>query len=135
MISKVIIIPPDNALNNNVFSYTLPENDPEAFHDSVLLKYCEKHNLSENNALSMPNIGYVVIYTVGGEYLMYCTYDLSERQLIYIKELFKKEIKTAHLGFIQGDEFSNGGKAKNFDEFMLAYNNLKNEKEGNNHVR
>ena len=83
----------------------------------------------------MPNIGYVVIYTVGGEYLMYCTYNLSERQLIYIKELFKKEIRTAHLGFIQGDEFSNAGKAKNFDEFMLAYNNLIKKKEGINYVR
>ena len=44
MASKVIIIPPDNALKNDVFSYTLPNNDPEVFHDSVLLKYCEKHN-------------------------------------------------------------------------------------------
>ncbi|MFR5756616.1 MAG: hypothetical protein ACLUD7_04190 [Lachnospiraceae bacterium] len=135
MASKVIIIPPDNALKSDVFSYTLPDNDPEVFHDGVLLKYCEKHNLSENNALSMPNIGYVVIYTVGGEYLMYCTYNLSERQLIYIKELFKTEIRTAHLGFIQGDEFSNAGKAKNFDEFMLAYNNLIKKKEGINYVR
>ena len=52
-----------------------------------------------------------------------------------VKELFKKEIRTAHLGFIQGDEFSNGGKTKNFDEFMLAYNNFKNKKEGIKHVR
>ena len=130
MISKVIIIPPDDAPNNEVFNYTIPKENTEVCHDSVLLSYCTNYNISKNTIQTMPGMGYVVIYTVGGEYLMYFTYDLSERQLIYIKELFKKEIKTAHMGFIQDGKFSSVGKAKNFDEFMLSYNNLiKEEKE------
>ncbi len=130
MISKVIIIPPDDAPNNTVFNYTIPKENEEVCHDSVLLEFCKNYNISKNTVQTMPSIGYVVIYTVGGEYLMYFTYDLSERQLIYIKELFKKEIKTAHIGFIQDGKLSSAYKAKNFDEFMLSYNNfIKEEKE------
>lgn len=128
MVSKVIIIPPDDVPNNEVFNYTIPNGNTEICHDSVLLEYCKSFNISKNNIQSLSNIGYVVIYTVGGEYLMFFTYDLSEKQLIYIKELFEKEIKTAHLGFIQDEKMINVGKAKNFDEFTATYNSLKKEK-------
>ena len=135
MASKVIIIPPDNVLNNEVFSYTLPKNDPEIFHDSILLKYCMNYNISKNTIQTMPDIGYIVIYTVDGEYLIYCPYNLTERQLLHIKELFKKNIEIAHIGFIHDNELLEKAKAKNFDEFMLAYNNLIKKKEGINYVR
>ena len=127
MVSKVIIIPPDDVPNNEVFNYTLPKEDTKLCHDSVLLEYCKSFNISKNNIQSLSNIGYVVIYTVDGEYLMFFTDDLSEKQLIYIKKLFEKEIKTAHLGFIQDEKMINVGKAKNFDEFVATYNSLKKE--------
>ena len=44
-----------------------------------------------------------------------------------IKELFEKEIKTAHLGFVKDEKMINVGKAKNFDEFIATYNSLKKE--------
>lgn len=127
MASKVIIIPPDDEINNEVFNYIIPKENSEICHDSVLLKYCKSFNISKNDIQTLSNIGYVVIYTVDGEYLMFFTYDLSEKQLIYIKKLFEKEIKTAHLGFVQDEKMTNVGKAENFDEFTATYNSLKKE--------
>lgn len=131
MASRVIIIPPDDAPNNDVFNYTLSlDAKPMEIHASILLKYCDEYNINENTVITLPNIEYVVIYTVDNEYLVYCPYNLSERQLLYIKELFEKEVLTAHIGFIHDNELLEKAKAKNFDEFMLSYNNLiKEEKE------
>ena len=130
MTSRVIIITPDDVPNNEVFNYTIPKENTEICHDSVLLEYCMGCNISKNTVQAMSDIGYVVIYTVDGEYIMYCPYNLSERQLLYIKELFGKEALTAHIGFIHDNELIEKAKAKNFDEFMLSYNNLiKEEKE------
>ena len=75
----------------------------------------------------MPSIGYVVIYTVGGEYIIYFSHNLTERQLMCIKELFDKEIEVVHLGFIQEKRLFNAGNVKSFDEFMSSYNNLNKE--------
>lgn len=124
---KLIIIPPDNALNNDIYSYKL---DAGEYHDIVLFNYCNKNKLEYNDILTLAKNEYVIINTVNNDYIVFAPDNLSERQLLYIKYLFDsvKDINMK-LAFI-GNKFNNVGKISCYDDLLNIYNNL-NQKEGN----
>ncbi len=124
---KLIIIPPDNALNNDIYSYKL---DTGEYHDIVLFNYCNKNKLEYNDILTLAKNEYVIINTVNNDYIVFAPDNLSERQLLYIKYLFDsvKDINMK-LAFI-GNKFNNVGKISCYDDLLNIYNNL-NQKEGN----
>ena len=124
---KLIIIPPDNALNNDIYSYKL---DTGEYHDIVLFNYCNKNKLEYNDILTLAKNEYVIINTVNNDYIVFAPDNLSERQLLYIKYLFDsvKDINMK-LAFV-GNKFNNVGKISCYDDLLNIYNNL-NQKEGN----
>ena len=124
---KLIIIPPDNALNNDIYSYKL---DAGEYHDIVLFNYCNKNKLEYNDILTLAKNEYVIINTVNNDYIVFAPDNLSERQLLYIKYLFDsvKDINMK-LAFV-GNKFNNVGKISCYDDLLNIYNNL-NQKEGN----
>ena len=124
---KLIIIPPDNALNNDIYSYKL---DTGEYHDIVLVNYCNKNKLEYNDILTLAKNEYVIINTVNNDYIVFAPDNLSERQLLYIKYLFDsvKDINMK-LAFV-GSKFNNVGKISCYDDLLNIYNNL-NQKEGN----
>ncbi len=124
---KLIIIPPDNALNNDIYSYKL---DTGEYHDIVLFNYCNKNKLEYNDILTLAKNEYVIINTVNNDYIVFAPDNLSERQLLYIKYLFDsvKDINMK-LAFV-GSKFNNVGKISCYDDILNIYNNL-NQKEGN----
>lgn len=130
---KVIIIPPDNAPNTDFFEHTLTHDE---YHNDILIDYCNQYGVEANDIIAMTNIGYVVINTIDNNYLMFCYEDLSEKQLLNIKTIFDNNDKIdANLAFFGDLGFSNIGKVQSYEEFILAFNNLKNKKEGIKHVR
>lgn len=124
---KLIIIPPDNALNNDIYSYTL---DTGEYHDIALFNYCNKNKLEYNDILTLAKNEYVIINTVNNDYIVFAPDNLSERQLLYIKYLFDsvKDINMK-LAFVCS-KFNNVGKISCYDDILNIYNNL-NQKEGN----
>ena len=109
-------------LNNNVISFNTELNST--------------FNVEANDIIAMANIGYVVINTIDNNYLMFCYENLSEKQLLYIKTIFDDNDKIdANLAFFGDLGFSNMGKVQSYEEFILAFNNLKNKKEGVKYVR
>lgn len=124
---KLIIIPPDNALNNDIYSYKL---DTGEYHDIVLFNYCNKNKLEYNDILTLAKNEYVIINTVNNDYIVFAPDNLSERQLLYMKYLFDsvKDINMK-LAFV-GSKFNNVGKISCYDDILSIYNNL-NQKEGN----
>ena len=130
---KVIIIPPDNAPNTDFFEHTLAHDE---YHNDILIDYCNQYGVEANDIIAMTNIGYVVINTIDNNYLMFCYEDLSEKQLLNIKTIFGNNDKIdANLAFFGDLGFYNMGKVQSYEEFILAFNNLKNKKEGINYVR
>ena len=124
---KLIIIPPDDALNNNIYSYKLGDGE---YHDMALLNYSNQNKLEYNDILSLVKNGYIVINTVNNDYITFAPENLSEKQLSYIKYLFDSvEDINMKLAFV-GIRFNNVGKVSCYDDVLTIYNNL-NQKERN----